>query len=155
MSHSSLHCTDSPRAGARGPRTELDAAAAARIRRLVQSRQPAAQRPATIDALVTTYYTPPLLPADGQAAGLASHAAETAAAITLNAAFGAIATIHVLFERAHHGKGCALVRAIARVARRTEVVCVNVPRQPTCAPLYATAACTATATATPRAKFAT
>ena len=64
----------------------------------------------------------------------AAHLAETIAAVALNAGFGAISTIHVLFEAAHYNKGCALVRSVERLAHLLagrELRCIDVARQPT------------------------
>ena len=73
MSRSNANATDST-----SRVLGFDHAAAHRLRQLVQQRQPV-RRPATIDALVTTFHVP---------AWRDAHAAETAAAITLNTAFG-------------------------------------------------------------------
>ena len=55
----------------------------------------------------------------------AAHLAETIAAVALNAAFGAISTIHVLFEAAHNkgNKGCALVRSLGRLSHLPQAAC--------------------------------
>lgn len=94
----------------------------------VQLNRPSIRTP-TVDALVTSMYVPP--------GGLeAAHLAETIAAVALNAAFGAISTIHVLFEAAHNkgNKGCALVRSLGRLSHLlagSELRCIDVARQPT------------------------
>ena len=80
-----------------------------------------------MDALVTSMHIP--------SGGLkTAHLAETIAAVALNAGFGAISTIHVLFEAAHYNKGCALVRSVERLAHLLagrELRCIDVARQPT------------------------
>ena len=101
-------------------------AAAHRLRRFIQLNRPSTRTP-TVDALVTSMHIP--------SGGLeAAHLAETIAAVALNAGFGAISTIHVLFEAAHYNKGCALVRSVERLAHLLagrELRCIDVARQPT------------------------
>ena len=120
------HRTDPPTAA--NHRIGLSPAAAHRLRTFVQLNRPSIRTP-TVDALVTSMYVP--------SGGLeAAHLAETIAAVALNAAFGAISTIHVLFEAAHNkgNKGCALVHSLGRLSHLlagSELRCIDVARQPT------------------------
>ncbi len=122
----SAHRTDPPTSA--NHRIGLSPAAAHRLRTFVQLNRPSIRTP-TVDALVTSMYVP--------SGGLeAAHLAETIAAVALNAAFGAISTIHVLFEAAHNkgNKGCALVRSLGRMSHLlagSELRCIDVARQPT------------------------